>query len=47
MVLDELGEGARWAAIPTLRKHLRHCELGQLELGCQTLQLPGSDLRLV
>jgi hypothetical protein len=33
--------------IPTLRKHLRHCELGELELGCQTLQLPGSDLRLV
>ncbi|BCL30966.1 transcriptional regulator [Streptomyces aurantiacus] len=33
--------------IPTLRKHLRHPELGDLDLDCQTLLLPGTDLRLV
>ncbi|WP_026360235.1 helix-turn-helix transcriptional regulator [Amycolatopsis nigrescens] len=33
--------------IPTLRKHLHHPELGELELDCQTLLLPGTDLRLV
>lgn len=33
--------------ISTLRKHLRHPELGDLCLDCQTLLLPGTDLRLV
>ncbi|MEV4469369.1 MULTISPECIES: helix-turn-helix transcriptional regulator [Nonomuraea] len=33
--------------IPTLRKHLHHPELGALELDCQTLLLPGTDLRMV
>ncbi|RSN54603.1 transcriptional regulator [Amycolatopsis sp. WAC 04182] len=33
--------------IPTLRKHLRHPELGDLEVICQTLLLPGTDLQLV
>ncbi|ALG14717.1 helix-turn-helix transcriptional regulator [Kibdelosporangium phytohabitans] len=33
--------------ISTLRKHLRHPELGELELDSQTLLLPGTDLRLV
>ncbi|MBL1118416.1 helix-turn-helix domain-containing protein [Streptomyces sp. 110] len=33
--------------IPTLRKHLRHPELDDLDLDCQTLLLPGTDLRLV
>ncbi|MCT2593006.1 helix-turn-helix transcriptional regulator [Streptomyces sp. N2-109] len=33
--------------IPTLRKHLRHPELGELDLDCQTLLLPGTDLRVV
>jgi hypothetical protein len=32
--------------IPTLRKHLRHPELGDLEVICQTLLLPGTDLQL-
>jgi hypothetical protein len=32
---------------PTLRKHLHHPELGELELDCETLLLPGTDLRLV
>jgi transcriptional regulator with XRE-family HTH domain len=32
---------------PTLRKHLHHPELGELELDRQTLLLPGTDLRLV
>ncbi|MCS7477748.1 helix-turn-helix transcriptional regulator [Umezawaea endophytica] len=31
----------------TLRKHLRHPELGDLELDRQTLLVPGTDLRLV
>ena len=33
--------------IPTLRKHLRHPQLGELDLERQTLLLPGSDLQLV
>jgi transcriptional regulator with XRE-family HTH domain len=33
--------------ISTLRKYLRHPELGELELDCQTLLLPGTDLQLV
>ncbi len=33
--------------VPTLRKHLRHPTLGPLALDCQTLLLPGTDLRLV
>lgn len=33
--------------IATLRKRLRHAELGELDLDCQTLLLPGSDLQLV
>jgi transcriptional regulator with XRE-family HTH domain len=33
--------------IATLRKHLRHPKLGKLELDCQTLLLPGTDLQLV
>lgn len=33
--------------VPTLRKHLRHPELGELDLDCQTLLLPGTDVRLV
>ncbi len=33
--------------VPTLRKHLRHPELGRLDLDCQTLLLPGSGVRLV
>lgn len=33
--------------ITTLRKYLRHAELGELELDCQTLLLPGTDLQLV
>jgi transcriptional regulator with XRE-family HTH domain len=33
--------------IATLRKDLRHPELGELELDCQTLLLPGIDLQLV
>lgn len=33
--------------IPTLRKHLNHPQLGELELERQTLLLPGSDLQLV
>lgn len=32
---------------PTLRKHLHHPELGELELERQTLLLPGTALRLV
>jgi hypothetical protein len=32
---------------PTLRKHLNHPELGELELERQTLLVPGTDLRLV
>ncbi|WP_141921472.1 helix-turn-helix transcriptional regulator [Haloactinospora alba] len=32
---------------PALRKHLTHPELGTLELDCQTLRFPDSDLRLV
>lgn len=32
---------------PVLRKLVRHPELGELELDCQTLLIPGSDLRLV
>ncbi|WP_243981557.1 helix-turn-helix transcriptional regulator [Streptomyces sp. NEAU-YJ-81] len=32
--------------IPTLRKYLRHPELGELEVVCQTLLLPGTDLQL-
>ncbi|MGV9638559.1 MmyB family transcriptional regulator [Nocardia rhamnosiphila] len=32
--------------IPTLHKRLRHSELGELEVTCQTLLLPGSDLQL-
>ncbi|GGQ38993.1 transcriptional regulator [Streptomyces mutabilis] len=32
---------------PTLRKRLRHPELGELELDRQTLLMPGTDLRLV
>jgi hypothetical protein len=32
---------------PTLRKRLRHPELGELELERRTLLLPGTDLRLV
>ncbi len=34
-------------AVPTLRKLLHHPELGDLDLDCQTLLLPGTDLRLV
>ncbi|MER5645076.1 helix-turn-helix transcriptional regulator [Streptosporangium sp. NPDC002524] len=33
--------------ISTLRKHLRHPELGELDLECQTLLLPGTGVRLV
>ena len=33
--------------IATLRKYLHHPELGRLDLDCQTLLLPGTDLRLV
>lgn len=33
--------------VPSLRKHLRHPVLGELDLDCQTLLLPGSELRLV
>ena len=33
--------------VPTLRKHLHHPWLGELEVECQTLLVPGSDLRLV
>lgn len=33
--------------IPTLRKRLRHPKLGELDLDCQTLLLPGTDVRLV
>jgi transcriptional regulator with XRE-family HTH domain len=33
--------------IASLRKHLRHPVLGELDLDCQTLLLPGSDQRLV
>jgi transcriptional regulator with XRE-family HTH domain len=33
--------------IPTLRKHLYHPQLGELELERQTLLLPGTDLQLV
>ncbi|MHA6626226.1 helix-turn-helix transcriptional regulator [Pseudonocardia sichuanensis] len=33
--------------VPTLRKHLHHPELGELELDRQTLLVPGTDLRLV
>ncbi|GAA0981229.1 helix-turn-helix transcriptional regulator [Streptomyces rhizosphaericus] len=33
--------------IATLRKYVCHPELGKLELDCQTLLLPGTDLRLV
>lgn len=33
--------------ISTLRKHLRHPELGELDLDCQTLLLPGTDVHLV
>ncbi|AGP59460.1 helix-turn-helix transcriptional regulator [Streptomyces rapamycinicus] len=33
--------------IPTLRKHLHHPDLGELELDRHTLLLPGSDLQLV
>jgi transcriptional regulator with XRE-family HTH domain len=33
--------------VPTLRKHLHHPQLGELELERQTLLLPGSDLQLV
>lgn len=33
--------------LPMLRKHLRHPELGELELERQTLLLPGTDLQLV
>ncbi|MFJ9483635.1 hypothetical protein ACIRRI_53665 [Streptomyces mirabilis] len=33
--------------IPTLRKHMRHVQLDDLDLDCQTLLLPGTDLRLV
>lgn len=32
---------------PALRKHLTHPELGTLELDCQTLRFPDSNLRLV
>ncbi|MEV0367849.1 helix-turn-helix transcriptional regulator [Nocardia fusca] len=32
--------------VPTLHKHLRHSELGELEVTCQTLLLPGTDLQL-
>ena len=32
---------------PTLRERLHHPELGELELECQTLLVPGTDLRLV
>jgi hypothetical protein len=32
---------------PTLRKCLRHPELGELELDRQTLLMPGTSLRLV
>ncbi|WP_233507087.1 MmyB family transcriptional regulator [Spongiactinospora gelatinilytica] len=33
--------------VATLRKRLRHPELGELDLDCQTLLVPGTDLRLV
>ncbi|MGW0792401.1 MmyB family transcriptional regulator [Streptomyces sp. NPDC002911] len=33
--------------VPTLRKHMRHPRLDDLDLDCQTLLLPGTDLRLV
>ncbi|GAA1938841.1 helix-turn-helix transcriptional regulator [Amycolatopsis minnesotensis] len=33
--------------VPTLRKLLRHPELGELEVVCQTLLVPGTDLQLV
>lgn len=33
--------------VPTLRKHLHHPRLGELELERHTLLLPGSDLQLV
>nr|WP_202487883.1 helix-turn-helix transcriptional regulator [Streptomyces sp. SID8354] len=33
--------------IATLRKFLRHPELGELELDCQTLLLPGTNLQVV
>ncbi|RBQ15914.1 transcriptional regulator [Spongiactinospora rosea] len=33
--------------VPTLRKRLHHPELGELDLDCQTLLVPGTDLRLV
>ncbi len=32
---------------PVVRKHLRHPDLGELELDCHTLLLPGTDVRLV
>ncbi|UJW29425.1 helix-turn-helix transcriptional regulator [Saccharothrix sp. AJ9571] len=32
--------------VPTLRKHLRHPELGELEVVRQNLLLPGTDLQL-
>ncbi|MEV3965789.1 helix-turn-helix transcriptional regulator [Nocardia sp. NPDC050193] len=43
---------ARWRdhdvrPVPTLRKRLRHSELGELEVICQSLLLPGTDLQLV
>lgn len=43
---------ASWAnhnvrPIATLRKYLHHPEQGELELDCQTLLLPGTDLRMV
>ncbi|TYB69325.1 helix-turn-helix domain-containing protein [Nonomuraea sp. PA05] len=33
--------------ISTLRKRLRHPDLGELDLDCQTLLLPGTDVHLV
>ncbi|MFB6601264.1 helix-turn-helix transcriptional regulator [Streptomyces noursei] len=33
--------------VPTLRKVVRHPQLGDLEVICQTLLLPGTDLQLV
>ncbi|WP_106192345.1 helix-turn-helix transcriptional regulator [Umezawaea tangerina] len=33
--------------VTTLRKHLRHPVVGDLVLDCQTLVVPGTDLRLV
>lgn len=32
--------------VPALRKYLRHPELGELEVVCQTLLVPGTDLHL-